>query len=180
MLVSAKLVSQTVRHGTVQNFQGCPCQVDLSEPSSRPTTSPKLQLLLDPRSRLAWLVEEISFFFFIVDEPSQSVKRPRDTILETSSLLAAKRARLFETNLQQPTPKRSRAPFLGGHVGPTDTISEWLESVGPERESQTVPVRQLPSPFERRRHLKGPHEISTTSNSAITCRILLIGGRISV
>lgn len=71
-----------------------------------------------------------------MDEPSQSMKRRLDTNLETSSLPAAKRARLFETNLQQPAPKRPRASFLEDHVGPTDTISEWLESVGSDREKR--------------------------------------------
>ncbi|KAL2176471.1 uncharacterized protein P884DRAFT_261034 [Thermothelomyces heterothallicus CBS 202.75] len=72
----------------------------------------------------------------MMDEPSQSMKRRLDTNLETSSLPAAKRARLFETNLQQPAPKRPRASFLEHHVGPTDTISEWLESVGSDREKR--------------------------------------------
>ncbi|KAI1740241.1 hypothetical protein F4680DRAFT_418948 [Xylaria scruposa] len=69
----------------------------------------------------------------MMDEPSQSMKRRLDTNLETSSLPAAKRARLFETNLQQPAPKHPRASFLEDHVGPTDRISEWLESVGSDR-----------------------------------------------
>ncbi|KAE8444287.1 hypothetical protein EG329_000694 [Mollisiaceae sp. DMI_Dod_QoI] len=73
-----------------------------------------------------------------MDEPSQSMKRRLDSNLETLSLPAAKRARLFETNLQQqqPAPKRPRASFLEDHVGPTDTISEWLESVGSDREKR--------------------------------------------
>ncbi|TGJ78378.1 hypothetical protein E0Z10_g10387 [Xylaria hypoxylon] len=71
-----------------------------------------------------------------MDEPSQSMKRRLNTNLETPSLPAAKRARLFETNLQQPAPKRPRASFLEDHVGPTDTISEWLESVGSDREKR--------------------------------------------
>ncbi|KAK0625092.1 hypothetical protein B0T17DRAFT_654884 [Bombardia bombarda] len=71
-----------------------------------------------------------------MDGPPQSTKRRLDTNLETPSLPAAKRARLFETNLQQPAPKRPRASFLEDHVGPTDTISEWLESVGSDREKR--------------------------------------------
>jgi len=74
--------------------------------------------------------------FFIMDLPSQSTKRLLDTSLETPSLPAAKRARLFETNLQQHAPKRPRASFLKDHVGLTDTISEWLESIGSDREKR--------------------------------------------
>lgn len=69
-----------------------------------------------------------------MDEPSQSTKRRLDTSLETPSLPATKRARLSKTNLQQPAPKRPRASFLEDYDGPTDTISEWLESVGSDRE----------------------------------------------
>ncbi|KAF3768457.1 hypothetical protein M406DRAFT_249949 [Cryphonectria parasitica EP155] len=69
-----------------------------------------------------------------MDEPSQSTKRRLDTSLETPSLPAAKRVRLSKTNLQQPAPKRPRASFLEDHGSPTDTISEWLESVGSDRE----------------------------------------------
>ncbi|KAI0898811.1 hypothetical protein F4806DRAFT_314682 [Annulohypoxylon nitens] len=71
-----------------------------------------------------------------MDGPSHSTKRRLDTSLETLSLPATKRARLFETNLQQPTPKRPRASFLEDHVGLTDTISEWLESIGSDREKR--------------------------------------------
>ncbi|KAK3332067.1 hypothetical protein B0T19DRAFT_397868 [Cercophora scortea] len=71
-----------------------------------------------------------------MDGPPQSTKRRLDTNLETPSLPAAKRARLFETNLQQPAPKRPRASFLEDHVGPTDAIFEWLESVGSDREKR--------------------------------------------
>ncbi|KAF2245255.1 hypothetical protein BU26DRAFT_522349 [Trematosphaeria pertusa] len=71
-----------------------------------------------------------------MDGPSQSTKRRLDTSLETPSLPAAKRARLFETNLQQPAPKRPRASFLEDHVGLTDRISGWLESIGSDREKR--------------------------------------------
>ncbi|KAK3376569.1 hypothetical protein B0T24DRAFT_222385 [Lasiosphaeria ovina] len=71
-----------------------------------------------------------------MDGPSQSTKRRLDTNLETSSLPQPKRARLSKTNLQQPAPKRPRASFLEDHVGPTDAISEWLESVGSDREKR--------------------------------------------
>lgn len=43
---------------------------------------------------------------------------------------------MSKTNLQQPAPKRPRASFLEDHVGPTDTISAWLESVGSDREKR--------------------------------------------
>ncbi|KAF4467543.1 hypothetical protein FALBO_5582 [Fusarium albosuccineum] len=71
-----------------------------------------------------------------MDEHSQSMKRRLDTNLETSSLPAAKQARLFETNLQQPAPKHPRASFLEDHVGLTDTIFEWLESIGSDPEKR--------------------------------------------
>ncbi|KAJ8107781.1 hypothetical protein ONZ43_g6628 [Nemania bipapillata] len=69
-----------------------------------------------------------------MDGPSQSTKRRLDASLETPSLPAAKRARLSKTDLQQPAPKHPRASFLEDHVELTDTISEWLESVGSDRE----------------------------------------------
>ncbi|OAA64239.1 hypothetical protein SPI_02886 [Niveomyces insectorum RCEF 264] len=71
-----------------------------------------------------------------MDGPSQSTKRRLDTSLETPSLPAAKRARLSKTDLQQPAPKHPRASFLEDHVELTDTISEWLESIGSDREKR--------------------------------------------
>ncbi|KAK0655480.1 hypothetical protein B0T16DRAFT_397083, partial [Cercophora newfieldiana] len=71
-----------------------------------------------------------------MDGPSQSTKRRLDTNLETPSLPAAKRARLSKTDLQQPAPKHPRASFLEDHVELTDTISEWLESIGSDREKR--------------------------------------------
>lgn len=72
-----------------------------------------------------------------MDRPSLPPKRRLDTNLETPSLPAAKRARLFETSLPQPAPKRPRASFLEDHVGLIDTISEWIESVGSNREKRS-------------------------------------------
>ncbi|KAI1147879.1 hypothetical protein F4825DRAFT_436020 [Nemania diffusa] len=71
-----------------------------------------------------------------MDGPSQSTKRRLDTNLETPSLPQPKRARLSKTDLQQPAPKHPRASFLEDHVELTDTISEWLESIGSDREKR--------------------------------------------
>ncbi|KAL7926037.1 hypothetical protein ACQKWADRAFT_281581 [Trichoderma austrokoningii] len=91
-------------------------------------------LLLGPFGRPAWSPGK--FPFFIMEEPSQSTKRRLDTNLETPSLPAAKRARLSKTDLQQPAPKRPRASFLEDQVGLIDTVYEWLESVGSDREKR--------------------------------------------
>ncbi|KAK3373232.1 hypothetical protein B0T24DRAFT_593463 [Lasiosphaeria ovina] len=66
-----------------------------------------------------------------IPAPTPTRKRQID---ESDAEPRTKRARLSKTNLQQPAPKRPRASFLEDHVGPTDTISEWLESVGSDRE----------------------------------------------